>query len=150
MYRTCAVWLICALLVAPAFATSVPQKVYLTGYELTATFAGKTFRGAYQDGIGWREAYLSDGRVDYEDDFRAAAGDWSVRDDWLCTFYDNGLGGGCFAVIRRSANCFDFYVIDLAENRPAVGWAAVHDRLSWTARGSRSDQPRTCPVDLAS
>ena len=139
-----------ALMPTDGFAVSEPLAGRLTGDALTATFAGRIFRGAYQDGTGWREAYLVDGRVDYEDDFRAAAGDWFVRDDLLCTFYDNDLTGGCFVVMRRSANCFDFYAVDLSDDAPVAGWDAVRGGFGWTAQGNRSDQAPTCADGLLS
>ena len=131
-------------------AMSEPLSGRLTGDELTAAFVGKIFRGVYQDGTGWREAYLVDGRVDYEDDFRAAIGDWFVRDDLLCTFYDNDLEGGCFVVVLRSANCFDFYAVDFINDQPDAGWDAVRGGFGWTAQGGRSDRMPTCPEGLVS
>ncbi len=117
---------------------------------LSSVFSGATFEGAYQSGIGWREVYGADGRVAYSDDRGPARGDWFVRDDLLCTFYDAGLQGGCFVVIVRSENCFDFYAVDLATNAPDAGWPAIRQGEGWTARGGRADVLRTCPEDLVS
>lgn len=127
-----------------------PVSGRLTGSALAAAFVGKIYRGVYQDGINWREAYLVDGEVDYEDDFRAARGEWFVREDLLCTFYDIGLEGGCFIVIRRSQNCLDFYAVDPSDDQPVAGWDAVHAGFGWTAQGGRSDQIKTCPEGLMS
>ncbi|WP_306117172.1 MULTISPECIES: hypothetical protein [unclassified Roseitalea] len=139
-----------ALLAPHAAAMSEPVPGRLTGDTLTAAFVGKTYRGVYQDGVSWRETYLVDGEVDYQDDVNAARGEWFVREDLLCTFYDGDLVGGCFVVMRRSENCFDFYAVDLETNVPAAGWGAVRGAFGWTARGGRSDLLRTCPEGLVS
>ena len=122
----------------------------LTGATLTGAFVGKIFRGPYSDGLAWREAYLVDGEVDYEDDFRAARGDWFVRDDLLCTFYHTGLTGGCFLVMQRSPNCFNFYAIDPETGRPDASQTAIRAGFDWTAQGWRSDWTPTCPEGLVS
>ena len=142
--------LVAATMLPPAHAASDAVEGRLTGPALTAAFVGKVYRGVYQESINWREAYLVDGEVDYEDDFRAARGEWFTRDDLLCTFYDNDLEGGCFVVIRRSENCIDFYAVDQITNQPVAGWDAVRAGFGWTAQGGRSDLVRTCPEGLMS
>lgn len=134
----------------PALAQSEPLSGRLTGDRLSAAFVGKVFRGVYEDGVNWREAYLVDGEVDYEDDFAAARGEWFVRDDLLCTFYDGDLTGGCFIVMQRSENCFDFYAVDPATDRPDASRDAIRSGFDWTAQGWRSDRVPTCPEGLVS
>ena len=138
------------IMAAPASAMSEPVAGRLAGAALTAAFVGKIYRGVYQGGLNWREAYLVDGEVDYQDDLRAARGHWFTRDDLLCTFYDGGLDGGCFVVVQRSENCFDFYVADESDSRPEAGWDAVRAGFGWTAQGGRSDELPTCPEGLVS
>lgn len=134
----------------PAGAVSEAASQRLAGAALTSAFVGKVFRGIYQDGTGWREAYLVDGEVDYEDDYRAARGDWFTEDDLLCTFYHTGLTGGCFIVMRRSENCFDFYAVNPETDRPDASKQAIQTGYDWTAQGSRSDRTPTCPEGLVS
>ncbi|MEQ8402332.1 MAG: hypothetical protein RIB53_11180 [Roseitalea porphyridii] len=134
----------------PAGAVSEPATQRLTGAALTSAFVGKVFRGIYQDGTGWREAYLVDGEVDYEDEYRAARGDWFVEDDLLCTFYHTGLTGGCFIVMRRSENCFDFYAINPETDMPDASKQSIQAGYDWTAQGARSDRTSTCPEGLVS
>jgi len=134
----------------PTLAMSEPMAGRLTGDRLTATFLGKIFRGAYQDGVSWREAYLVDGAVDYADDFAAARGEWFVRNDLLCTFYDTGLTGGCFIVMQRADNCFDFYAVDPDTEQPDATASAMIAGYDWTAQGWRSDRVPTCPQGLVS
>ena len=141
----------CASLVAlPALALSDGEAGRIVEPALSARFNGATYEGTYRNGIAWREVYIAGGRVIYSDDIRSATGDWFVRDDLLCTFYDTDLQGGCFVVMRRSENCLDFYAVDLATNEPDAGWAAVRDGTGWTARGGRADLMRTCPEDFVS
>lgn len=139
-----------AMAADPAGAVSEPAAQRLTGAALTSAFVGKVFRGIYQDGTRWREAYLVDGEVDYEDDYRAARGDWFVEDGLLCTFYHTGLTGGCFIVMRRSENCFDFYAVDPRTDMPDASKQAIQAGYDWTAQGARSDRTSTCPDGLVS
>lgn len=134
----------------PAPAQSDALVGRLTGDRLTATFVGKIFRGLYQDGVNWREAYLVDGEVDYADDFAAARGEWFTRNDLLCTFYDGDLTGGCFIVMQRADNCFDFYAVDPDTDEPDATPSAIIAGYDWTAQGWRSDRVPTCPEGLVS
>jgi hypothetical protein len=134
----------------PTRTASEPLAGRLTGDTLTAAFIGKIFRGVYQDGVNWREAYLVDGTVDYQDDFAAGRGAWFVRDDLLCTFYDTGLTGGCFIVMQRARNCFDFYAVDPDTGQPDAATGALIGGYDWTAQGWRSDRVPTCPEGLVS
>lgn len=139
-----------ASLVGLAHALTDGEAGRITEPALSAGFNGAAYEGTYQNGVAWREVYAAGGRVIYSDDIQSAAGEWFVRDDLLCTFYDADLQGGCFVVMRRSENCFDFYAVDLTTNEPDAGWAAVRNGTAWTARGGRADILRTCPEDFVS
>lgn len=133
---------------APAGSEAMAQR--LTGDRLATAFVGKIFRGVYQDGVNWREAYLVDGAVDYADDFAAARGEWFTRNDLLCTFYDGDLTGGCFIVMQRADNCFDFYAVDPDTDQPDASTGAIIAGYDWTAQGWRSDRVPSCPEGLVS
>lgn len=137
-------------LAGPAAALTNTESERIVEPALSDRFNGAVYEGTYQNGVAWREVYIIGGRVIYNDDLQSAAGNWFVRDDLLCTFYTADLQGGCFVVMRRSQNCFDFYAVDLATNEPSAGWAAVRDGAAWTARGGRADIMRTCPEDFVS
>lgn len=100
----------------------------MKGLEIEEIFPGITLDGVYNDERVFSETYFDDGSIRYRDNRGADRGDWSVRGDMLCTFYE-GLQGGCFFVIRESPNCFVFFgAIEGADGR-----FKPSDR--WTARG---------------
>lgn len=135
----------------PSLAMANPGPPALDGNSVTTALIGKTFIGVYDDGVPWRETYLVDGVADYQDPDHRSRGDWSVDDGRLCTFYqDSALTGGCFLVVRRSANCYDFYGIDPQTGDASADLRAMRAGYGWTARGWRSDQPKTCTDELVS
>lgn len=141
--------LLAAGLSAPVSAG--PMQVAMDDDQVKTTVVGKTLLGVYDDGMPWRETYLIDGEVDYQDSDFASRGDWSVKDRQLCTFYvEAGMNGGCFYVVQRSANCFDFYGIDPVTGEPSADLQAMRTGYGWTARGWRSDKPKTCADGLIS
>lgn len=112
---------------------------------------GKTLLGIYADDSQWRETYFVDAGLDYQDVGGRFTGTWTVTDQQLCTFYDDdALDGGCFAVVKRSSNCVDFYPIDPATGTTFVSAALMAAGIGWHARGWRSDQPSTCETSVVS
>ncbi len=121
----------------------------LTGAEIIAAFEGTTVTGTYADGMAFRESYATGGRISYWDPRGDFTGNWSVTNNLFCTFYDPkdsnaALNGGCFRVEKIGANCFDFLVA-AQSNEEALDPKA---KPSYTARGSVSGKPSTCPDPL--
>jgi hypothetical protein len=112
---------------------------------MRSAFVGGTLDGHYVDGLQWSETYMADGRLDYREAARRGAGYWYFRDRVFCTFYDpgQGLSGGCWTALKVSANCYEFYVADLAG--PSTGGEAAPGPLrSWAARAWRQGETSTC------
>lgn len=136
----------CAL--AAGVATSaVAQMPYLAESEIRADIVGHTLDGHYVSGLAWSEAYLADGGLDYREPRRAAKGTWSFRPgNVFCTFYDpspeGNLGGGCWLVLKPSANCFEFYIA--GGGAPADSDEGVTTQSRWNAQGWRRGEPSTC------
>jgi hypothetical protein len=105
--------------------------------EIEATFRGITLDGVYNDGAFFSETYFDDGSIRYHDALGADSGDWSVRGDMFCTFYE-GQQGSCFFVVREGNNCFTFFE---PERVPGGG---IVPRESWTSRGWNREQAATC------
>lgn len=130
-----------------AMATAVAQMPYLSERDIRAMIVGQTLDGHYISGLSWSEAYLADGRLDYREPQRAAKGNWSFRPgNIFCTFYDpspeGSLGGGCWLVLKPSANCFEFYIA--GGGSPADSDEGVTTQSRWNAQGWRRDEPSTC------
>jgi len=108
-------------------------------------FVGSTLDGHYVDGMRWSETYTADGRLDYREVVRGGIGYWYFRDHVFCTFYDpgQGLSGGCWTALKISANCYEFYVAELAGPSTADE-AAPGPLRSWAARAWLRGVPSTC------
>lgn len=120
---------------------------YLPESEIRSAIVGQTLDGHYVNGLPWSERYLADGRLDYREPRRTARGSWSFRPGGVfCTFYDpspeGSLGGGCWLVLRSSANCFEFYVA--GGGAPADSDEGVTTQSRWNAQGWRRDEASTC------
>lgn len=133
---------LCSSLVAPA------TELWMTEEAMRAAFIGKTLDGHYTNGLKWTETYASDGRLDYRESGRRAAGNWHFRSRVFCTLYDRGpqgagLAGGCWTVVEASRNCYEFYAAGANTTEP-VEDDIEGAMLRWTARGWRRDEPSTC------
>jgi len=105
--------------------------------EIHEAFAGITLDGIYNDGTFFSETYFEDGTIRYHDASGADSGEWSVRGDKFCTFYE-GQQGACFFVIREGRNCFVFF-------EPVRGPGdTIVPRESWTSRGWNKQNEATC------
>jgi hypothetical protein len=129
-----------AAVAEPAPAQRRPPQVYMPEADMQATFGGKTIEGHYADGVDFSETYGADGRIDYREKGRNMTGRWSVRAGTFCTIYDTSPTGGCYRVVRKGANCFEFYFVardeTVAEQRPGLP--------AWTAQGWVKGQHATC------
>jgi hypothetical protein len=105
--------------------------------KLFATFRGMTLDGIYADGTFFSETYGEDGSIRYHDVDRSDSGEWSVRGETFCTFYES-TEGACFLVERDGANCFTFFDAMDKDGRPVP-----EDK--WTSRGWDRAHPSTCP-----
>lgn len=120
---------------------------YLSEGSIREAIVGHTLDGHYGNGTTWSESYQSDGGLDYREARRAAHGKWSFRPgNVFCTFYDpsptGSLSGGCWLVIKSSANCFEFYVA--GEGAPVESDEGLSTPTRWNAQGWRRSQPSTC------
>jgi hypothetical protein len=135
------------LVAAAAGGLAHAQSPYLAEDAIREAIVGHTLDGHYGNGVTWSEAYLSDGRLDYREATRNATGQWSFRPgNVFCTFYDpsptGSLGGGCWLVVKTSANCFEFYVA--GAGGPADSEENLPTPTRWNAQGWRRGEPSTC------
>jgi hypothetical protein len=137
-------WLIFAMLsgAVPALAAETVQTLNETAIQ--QAIVGKSFSGVYGDNSTWSETYLVDGDLRYSDPEITSSGAWRVLSDRLCTLYQADIDGGCFLVIKRSDNCFDFYAVRSEDGVPLANQDAIAAGEDWIARGWRADIATTC------
>jgi hypothetical protein len=105
--------------------------------------SGLTFEGEFNDGVKWREAYHTNGTLDYDAHGSHWGGDWHADGELFCTFYRGVIDGGCYLVRQVSSNCYYFYVAGVGIDQPNMV-RGVEDRKNWYARGWRIDGASTC------
>jgi hypothetical protein len=119
-----------ALSVTPAFAATP-----LGAKDLAYVFAGREVRGEYSNAVPFSEIYHKNGTIDYTEGTTHVTGKWTISDTRFCTTY-GGLPGGCFNIIAKGANCFEYWLLDAVEKTQPQ---------NWIARGWQSKYPATCP-----
>ncbi len=105
--------------------------------DIDKAFRGVTLDGVYHDGTFFSETYFEDGTIRYHDAQGADSGDWSVRENMFCTFYE-GQQGACFFVVRDGKNCFTFFEPVAGPDGKSV------PREDWTSRGWNRQEEATC------
>lgn len=127
-------------LVAGGPATALAGEL-LAPERLRSELGGFTIKGYYTyNRVNFVEVYLADGRITYKDDLKGDAGRWWVSGTAFCTFYDK-INGGCWYVIKRSANCFEFYAAP--ESGPPVSRDSL-EAMRPQALAARDSDKVTC------
>ena len=85
-----------------------------------------------------RDLFKDDGSIRYHDVNGSDSGEWSVKDDTFCTFYESQQGA-CFFVERDGKNCFTFFEARGDQNGPPPP-------STWTSRGWNRESKSTCPT----
>ena len=114
-------------------------QLWLSETEIQSSLAGRTIDGRYPNGDSFTETYLNGGRIRYQDEQHSTGGRWSITEGTFCTIYDNDLTGGCFRVLKTSANCFEFYFVARNEYE-----AARPRDPDWAAQGWFDGESSTC------
>ncbi len=104
--------------------------------DIEAAFRGMTMTGYYADGVKFTETYEPGGNVAYADDNDVDQGNWFEEQGLFCTFYVSGLGA-CFEVVRKGANCYEFYAAKAQDG-------SVINTPAWTSVGWDVRKPTTC------
>jgi hypothetical protein len=132
------------LIIALMAFASVPASAntFLTAEQLEAELGGRVIKGYYlRDKVNFVEAYQPGGRIAYKDDLKADAGRWFVAGRAFCTFYDR-IGGACWYVIKRSANCFEFHQASITGDDPVTEDFLLGNEPH--ARAARDSDKVTC------
>ncbi len=130
-------------------ASAVEPDGFFGETEIRDLVSGTTFEGEFVDGVKWREAYHTDGSLDYDAHNAHWVGDWHADGELFCTFYRGVIEGGCYLVRQMSANCYYFYVAGVGIDQPRMS-RGIEDRQNWYARGWRKNAVSTCPDQAVS
>ncbi len=127
--------LLTAALAASIFAAPASATTPLGAKDMTYVFVGREVKGEYANTVPFSEVYHVNGTIDYAEGDTHVKGRWKIDGTQFCTTYD-GLPGGCFNIVARGSNCFEYWLLD------AAGKTA---EKTWIARGWQSKYPATCP-----
>jgi hypothetical protein len=129
-----------AVLFASAVAAGAADM--LTGADFEREFSGHAIKGYYvATRVTFVEVYQPGGRIAYKDDLKADGGRWFVAGDTFCTFYDR-INGGCWRVIKKSVNCYEFHQAGLGETSATTREALLAQTPH--ARAARDADQVTC------
>jgi hypothetical protein len=118
-----------------------PSLAWLSGDEIRRELTGRLLAGIYPSGQPWSEQIADDGTTDYREGAKHWQGQWWIAGREFCFSYPPPGTGGCFRVVRASANCFELYDFSgAAGQREDPPWL---DTL-WNGRMWQSDRPTTC------
>ena len=114
---------------------------WLTSDAIRGTFSGKALGGQYPNGNPWSESIFQNGTTDYREGHKHWFGQWWVREREFCFSYPPPGLGGCFRVVRISANCFELYEFSSV---PAKAEEPPDIADLWNGRMWLTENPTTC------
>ena len=110
--------------------------------EIVAELTSVKLAGIYPSNIAWTEMLAADGTSDYEENGQRRPGHWNVQGELFCFEYAQPIFGGCFRVVKHSANCYEIYTASLGGHMPATPPPA--SSMSWNGRMWRDAERTTC------
>lgn len=125
-------------LVAPAAA----QRAWMPESEIRAELTNVRLAGLYPSNIAWTEDIRPDGSTDYAEANERRPGAWNVQGELYCFVYALPHQGGCFRVVRHSANCYELYTASIGGVAPSPPPPA--SAMSWNGRMWRDAERGTC------
>jgi hypothetical protein len=130
------------------------EPTFMTQSEIRTDLVGHAMKGYYRpvqgddrSGERWIDDYAADGGIKYSDSRVVWTGRWSFQNDVFCTYYNDGVDGGCYLVRAVSRNCYEYVIVpnDWSQRSVPAGASA-----EWFARGWRSSETSTCEDPLLS
>lgn len=118
-----------------------PRSAWMTGESIRHEFSGKGLSGHYPSGAFWTEMIRNDGTTDYREGPKHWQGKWWATSLEFCFSYPAPGNGGCFRVVRVSANCFELYDFT---NSKGIGETPPTETDRWNGRFWFADRPTTC------
>lgn len=133
-----AAYALAALLASPGIAA----RGWMQAAEMEKELTGLKLAGIYPSNVAWTELISADGTSDYEEDGQRRQGRWSIAGELFCFEYALAIHGGCFRVVKHSANCYELYTASLGGHMPRTPPPAAS--MSWNGRMWRDTEKTTC------
>lgn len=131
------------LAVCLAFGLPVSaQRAWMQEAEIRAQLTNVRLTGLYPSNIAWSEQINADGTTDYVEAHERRPGRWTVEGELYCFVYAQPQQGGCFRIVRHSANCYELYTASIGGVAPSPPPAAT--AMSWNGRMWRDGEQGTC------
>lgn len=109
---------------------------------IRAELTDRKLAGIYPSNIAWTEVINPDGTTDYTEGRERRPGTWSISGELFCFVYTEPHQGGCFRIVKHSANCYELYTASIggiASTPPPPA-----SRMSWNGRMWREAEKSTC------
>jgi len=118
------------------------QRGWLQETEIRGQLTNVRLTGLYPSNIAWSEQINADGTTDYLEANERRPGRWTVVGELYCFVYAQPHQGGCFRIVRHSANCYELYTASIGGVAPSPPPPAT--AMSWNGRMWREAEPGTC------
>ena len=128
--------------VLAAVGNAHAQRGWMQEGEIRAELTRLKLSGLYPSNVAWAEDVRADGTTDYFEGAERRPGRWTVSGELYCFIYQLPHQGGCFRVVRHSANCYELYTASIGGETPATPPPA--SAMSWNGRMWREAEKATC------
>lgn len=134
--------LVSASLLAVMNSSAHALRGWMQQDEILAELTGIMITGLYPSNIAWAEQINRDGTTDYREGAERRPGHWTVSGELYCFVYAQAHQGGCFRIVRHSANCYELYTASIGGIAPSPPPTA--EAMAWNGRMWREAEPGTC------
>ncbi len=117
-------------------------RAWMQEAQLRGELVGRQLTGVYPGGMAWRELIDTAGTSVYEEHGLARPGRWTIKGELFCFAYAPPTMGGCFRLVKHSANCYELYTASIGGHMPKDPPSA--QSMSWNGRLWREAERATC------
>lgn len=117
-------------------------RAWMQEAEIRTELTDRRITGLYPSNVAWTEQINPDGTTDYMEGKERRPGRWTVTGELYCFVYALPHQGGCFRIVKHSANCYELYTASIGGIAPEPPPPA--SAMSWNGRMWREAEPATC------
>jgi hypothetical protein len=134
-----------SLALATLSAIALPaaaQRGWMQEDQIRSELTSVRLTGLYPSNVAWTEDIKPDGSTDYVEAADRRPGTWTISGELYCFVYAMPHQGGCFRVVKQSANCYELYTASIGGIAPSPPPPA--SAMSWNGRMWRDADRGTC------